>query len=208
MKRLSIVFALLPAISACSEMRPGTAVIETPARDWRQVATSDDRDRMRGWRRAFVSALKSARAAGHGQEIASEGELLNPDAALGGGPIPNGDYRCRVIKVGAKSTGMLEYVAYPAFACRIRAQAGLQELTKLTGSQRYVGLIFPGDVMRQVFLGTIVLGDEQSALQYGRDRERDVAGFVERIGPNRWRMFMPRPHFESQTDVLELIPSA
>ena len=208
MKRLSVLLALLPAISACSEMRPRTAVIETPARDWRQVATSDDRDRMRDWRRAFVSALKSARAAGHGQEIAREGELLNPDAALGGGPIPDGDYRCRVIKLGAKSRGMLDYVAYPAFACRIRAQTGLQELAKLTGSQRYVGLVFPGDVMRQVFLGTIVLGDEQRAMQYGRDRERNVAGFVERIGPNRWRMIMPRPHFESQTDVLELIPSA
>jgi hypothetical protein len=208
MKRLSVIFVLLPAISACSEMRPGTAVIETPARDWRQVATSDDRDRMREWRAAFVSALKSARASGHGDEIASEGELLTPDAAIGGGPIPNGDYRCRVIKLGAKSPGMLDYVAYPAFACRVRAQASLQQLAKLTGSQRYVGLIFPGDVMRQVFLGTIVLGDEQSALQYGRDRERNVAGFVERVGPNRWRMIMPRPHFESQTDVLELIPFA
>jgi hypothetical protein len=187
-------------------MRPGGAVIESPARDWRQVATSDDRNRLRDWRGAFVSALNAARA-GHAAEIAREGALLAPDAALGGGPIPNGDYRCRVVKIGAKSEGMLDYVSYPAFACRIGPEAGLQELAKLTGSQRYVGLVFPGDVMRQVFLGTIVLGDEQMAMQYGRDRERNVAGFVERIGPNRWRMIMPRPHLESQMDVLELIPS-
>jgi len=76
----------------------------------------------------------------------------------------------------------------------------------MTGSQRYVGLIFPGDVMRQVFLGTLVLGDERRAMQYGRDQERDVAGFVERIGRDRWRLLMPRPHFESQIDVLELVP--
>jgi hypothetical protein len=77
----------------------------------------------------------------------------------------------------------------------------------MTGSQRYVGLIFPGDALRQVFLGTMVLGDERRAMQYGRDEERNVAGFVERIGPDRWRMLMPRPHFESQIDVLELVPT-
>lgn len=187
-------------------MRPAGAVIESPARDWRQTATPDDRERLRDWREAFVSALKAARAAGHGAAIAGEGALLEPDAALPGGPILNGDYRCRVIKLGARSPGLLDYVAYPAFACRIGPQAGLQSFAKLTGSQRYVGLVFPGDAMRQVFLGTLVLGDEQRALQYGRDQERDLAGFIERIGPGRWRLLMPRPYFESQIDVLELIP--
>ena len=62
--------------------------------------------------------------------------------------------------------------------------------------------------LRQVFLGTLVLGDEARAMQYGRDTERDVAGFVERIGPSRWRLIMPRPHFESQIDVMELVPSS
>jgi hypothetical protein len=111
-----------------------------------------------------------------------------------------------VIKLGAQSPGMLDYVAYPAFACRIRPQRDLQHFAKLSGSQRYVGLVFPGDVLRQVFLGTLVLGDEQRAMQYGRDKERDVAGFIERVGPRRWRLLMPRPSFESQIDVLELVP--
>ena len=188
-------------------MRPSGAVISSPVRDWRQVATQDDRDRLSDWRGAFVSALAAARASGNAAEIAREGVLLQPDAALGGGPIPNGNYRCRVIKLGAKSAGLLDYVAYPAFACRIRQEKDVQGFAKLTGSQRPVGLVFPGDMMRQVFLGTLVLGDERRAMQYGRDEERDVAGFVERIGPNRWRLLMPRPHFESQIDVLELIPT-
>ena len=34
----------------------------------------------------------------------------------------------------------------------------------------------------------------------------DVAGYVERIGPNRWRLVMPAPAFESKLDVLELTP--
>ena len=140
--------------------------------------------------------------------IAAEGALLEPDAALPGPAMPDGDYRCRVTKLGAKSAGLLDYVAYPAFFCRIDRHPRGQSLTKLSGSQRYVGLILPGDALRQVFLGTLVLGDETSALNYGRDRERDVAGFVERIGPARWRLLMPRPHFESQIDVLELVPAA
>ena len=204
--RLFLFVSVCVSLAACSTPRPVAGVIEQPARDWRIVATEDDRERLREWRSAFVSALNSARGAGHGDEIEREGALLQPDAALAGGPIPNGDYRCRVIKVGAKTPGMLTYIAYPYFACRIRQERQLQGFAKLTGSQRQIGIIFPGDALRQVFLGTLVLGDESRAMQYGGDRERDVAGYVERIGPSRWRMVMPRPHFESQLDVLELVP--
>ena len=194
-------------LSACSVMQPATSVISQPSRDWRAIATDDDRDRLRDWRSDFVSALKSARAAGHSAEIEREGALLEPDAAIPGGSIPNGVYRCRVIKLGAKSQGLLDYVAYTDYSCRVQQERELQGFAKLTGSQRPIGLIFPADGLRQVFLGTLVLGDESRAMQYGRDRERDVAGWVERIGPNRWRMLMPAPHFESRTDVMELVPA-
>jgi hypothetical protein len=83
----------------------------------------------------------------------------------------------------------------------------MQQLAKLNGSQRQFGLIFPGDLLRQVFLGTLVLGDETRALQYGQDDSRDVVGYVERIGPNRWRLVLPSPHVESQLDVMELVPA-
>jgi hypothetical protein len=83
----------------------------------------------------------------------------------------------------------------------------LQRLAKLTGSQRYVGLVFPGDPLRNVYLGTLAFADEERVLQYGQDDQRDVAGYVERIGPSRWRLVMPYPHFESQVDVMELIPA-
>jgi hypothetical protein len=82
----------------------------------------------------------------------------------------------------------------------------LKRLGKLGGVQRYVGVVFPNDAIREVFLGTLVLGDERRALQYGQDETRDVAGYVDRIGPNRWRLIMPKPHFESQVDVMELVP--
>jgi hypothetical protein len=198
-------FALV--LSGCSVIAPPTRMIPAWSRDWHRVATESDRKRLRDWRQTFVAAIDAARKSGHSAEIAREGVLLDPDAALGGGPIPNGAYRCRVIKVGAKSQGMLDYVAYPAFTCSIAAQRDLQQLAKLNGSQRQFGLIFPGDLLRQVFLGTLVLGDETRALQYGQDDSRDVVGYVERIGPNRWRLVMPSPHFESQLDVMELVPA-
>ena len=175
---------------------------------WRQVVTPADRERLRNWRSTFVAALAAANRSGHAAEVAREGALLQPDAAVAGSAIPNGTYRCRVIKLGAKSEGMLDYVSYPAFACAVAPERELQRLTKLSGSQRYVGLIFPGDGLRQVFLGTLALGDETRALQYAQDETRDVAGYVERIGPARWRLLMPQPQFESQLDVMELVPTS
>ena len=139
--------------------------------------------------------------------VAAEGALLEPDAALGGGPIPNGMYRCRVIKLGAQSPGMLAYIAYPAFSCRIRQEKALQGFAKLTGSQRPMGKIFKADAMRGVFLGTLELGDEARPTRYGSDTERSLAGWVERVGPAQWRIILPAPHFESLTDVIELVPA-
>ena len=180
-------------------------IVTTPTGDWRVAATGADREKLREWRGTFTEALRDARST-NAADVAAEGVLLDPDAALGG-PIANGDYRCRVIKLGAKTPGLLNYIAYPAFACRVRQQQAVQSFAKLTGSQRPVGRIFPGDALRQVFLGTMVLGDEVRAMQYGDDPDRDIAAFVERIGPARWRMVIPRPAFESKTDVIELVPA-
>jgi len=69
---------------------------------YRDVVTEDDHIRLRDWRMAFVSGLEAARKSGHGEEIARQGVLLEPDSALAGPAIPNGMYRCRVIKLGAR----------------------------------------------------------------------------------------------------------
>ena len=194
---------LVLTLAACAPK----AIVTRQTTDWRAAATERDREKLRGWRDAFLEGLTEARATGHQDEIAAEGVLLDPDAALGGGPIPNGAYRCRVIKLGSQSPGMLAYVAYPAFSCRVQPQQGVQGFAKLNGSQRPVGLIYPGDALRQVLLGTLMLGDEVRAMQYGTDPDRDVAAFVERIGESRWRMVVPSPAFESETDVIELVPA-
>jgi hypothetical protein len=203
--RLPLLLIAAASLGACSTTpRPASSPLST---DWRTIATEADRGRLRDWRQAFTTALARARAAGHAAEIEAEGALLRPDAGLAGA-IPNGAYRCRVIKLGAKSAGLLDYIAYPAFTCRVQQERNLQGFAKLTGSQRPVGLVFPGDAMRQVFLGTLVLGDESTTRRYGRDPDRDIAAWVERIGERRWRMVMPYPAFESLTDVIELVPAS
>ena len=207
MNRL-LAFALpLLTLTGCAALTGPREIIARDTNDWRIAATGGDRTRLRDWRPTFVDALAKARAAGHGGEIDAEGALLVPDAGTTGAPIPNGDYHCRVIKLGAKRAGGLDYVTYPAFNCRIQQEKGLQGFAKTGGSQRPMGVIFPADPMRQVFLGTLVLGDEKRAMQYGRDPDRDIAAFVEKIGPGRWRMILPRPAFESMLDVIELTPA-
>ena len=108
---------------------------------WKDVVTKDDRQRLADWRTTFVKALDAARKAGHSDEIAREGALLDPDFALGPPALANGIYRCRIIELGAKGEGNLPFVAYPAFDCRVRAERNLQRLNKFGGSQRYVGAI-------------------------------------------------------------------
>ncbi len=184
----------------------GTAAPAQPdGDDWRRVATPADRDRLRRWRDAWLAALPRARAADPAA-ITAQGTLFVPDAALAGGAPPAGRYRCRVFKLGGAGSAMRDFTAYPAFDCMIRDEGSVRSFYKETGSQRPVGLLFP-DGNRTVFLGTLLLGDERAALQYGQDRDRDMAGVLERIGEKRWRLVLPYPRFESLLDVVELVPA-
>jgi hypothetical protein len=208
MKLNLLAFGSAVLIAGCASHRteqPRTAAAAPP--DWRTIATDHDRQRVREWRTAWVRALAKVQASGQRIALTREGALLQPDVAIDWQDPPPGDYACRVIKMGAKQPGLLDYVAYPAFTCRIRREDGLMSFAKLTGSQRPIGhfLPFPGQ-QRMVFLGTLQLGDEGRSLEYGQDQERDMAGIVERIGERRWRLVLPYPAFESTVDVLELVP--
>ncbi|MET1111214.1 MAG: DUF4893 domain-containing protein [Allosphingosinicella sp.] len=207
MKRLLPFLAPLLSLPACAANEAGPAAAVPAAAGWREVATDHDLDRARKWRTAWVRAVAKARAGGHSAEIDREGVLLEPDSALRGAAPPAGDYRCRVLKVGSQGEGLLDYVSYPYFDCRISAGAGgPMDFVKLTGSQRPVGRLFADGDRRLVFLGTLQLGDEQGILRYGHDRQRDMIGLLERIGERRWRLAFPYPAFESTLDVLELVP--
>jgi hypothetical protein len=170
--------------------------------DWRTVATSADRERLRNWRDSWMAALAEAKGQDAGA-VARGGALFQPDRALPGAMPPAGSYRCRTYKMGAQDAFLPGFASYPAFACRIEGD----EFTKLDGSQRPTGRLYADGDARVVFLGTLVLGDERSAMPYGRDASRDMAGIVERIGPKRWRLVLPASRFESKLDVIELVPA-
>ena len=199
---------LLPVLAGCASAA-GDRPLEAAAvaRGWRAIATPGDRTRLSDWRKAWTEGLRRARAAGHGVAIDREGALLQPDAALHDAALPDGAYACRVIKLGAQGEGGPDFVAYPRFDCRVDREGGLQHFVKRTGSQRPTGHLYAENERRSVFLGTLMLGDEQMAMRYGRDRQRDMAGVVERIGPGRWRLVLPYPRFESLIDVVELVPA-
>jgi hypothetical protein len=197
---------LLPAPAFAGRDIIARATSQHPVDNWRTIATEDDRGRVRRWRNVWVDAIARARAAGHGAEIDAEGALFDPDSGLANPAPPAGDYDCRTIKVGARSEGLLEYVAYPAFHCRLTQSDGRLHFTRLNGSQRPVGVLFADTDRRLIFLGTLQLGDEAAAIRYSRDTQRDMVGLVERIGEGRWRIAFPAPHFESLLDVVELVP--
>lgn len=194
------------ALSACGAMNLEARPAKTRLNDWHQIATPADRDRLARWRAAWMTGLDKAAGAGNGAQIAAQGPLLKPDLALDDPLLPPGDYNCRVIKMGAQAKGMLDYVAYPFFTCRVTVEEGRLHFAKIDGSQRPVGDIFPDEGSRMIFLGAMMLGDESRPLPYGRAAERDMAGIVERVAPRRWRIAFPYPHWESTIDIFELVP--
>lgn len=176
------------------------------ANDWRKVATMLDKARLLRWRTALVAAVADAKRAGADEMIAREGVLLSPDAGLERPAIPAGNYACRTIKLGSKGAYTAAFSVKPATRCAISEQGGTTRLTTAEGNQRPRGRIYPGNEWRQIFLGTLSLGDETRGMDYGRDATRDMAGLLERIGERRWRLILPEPSFESSIDIIELTP--
>ena len=195
--RAGAILAVLAAGGGAAA-RPPTAI------DWRALIRPHDRERLRDWRTIWITALANARAGGAAGRIAAEGILLQPDAAIVPPEAPDGAYRCRMIKLGAAQPGAAVYSALPPTMCRIAD--GRFSMTG--GLQRPAGRLWRLDGLRLVFLGAVALGDESGALDYGRDPDRDATGVLERIGAERWRLVLPKPQWQSQLDVIELVPVA
>src|SRR5688572_13670049 len=102
MAGLAIAVMLLSACAAAQGVPTSYDVCSPLPSSWRQIATDDDRNRLQRWRDAWREALAEAARAGHGAQIAAEGALLEPDAALAAPAPPPGDYRCRTIKLGSR----------------------------------------------------------------------------------------------------------
>lgn len=195
--------AALLCLAGCA-VSPIASAAAAQVADWRWLATSPDRTRMRRWREAWNAALAVA-----GPAVVAYGAVLDRDGALPGAVPPVGDYRCRLLRLG-REAGVRDF---PWGACRVAATShgpgegqGQVTLAQLSGPQRHAGVIFPAEGARAAFLGTVTLGDERRPFVYGRDAARDAAGWTERIGAAQWRVALPYPAFGASLDVLELQP--
>ncbi len=182
---------------------PGAAL-----RDWRGVVTAADRDRYARRDAAWSLALQQARRQAGSGDLRALGDLIDPDIRRAPVAPPPGDYRCRTVKLGSQGGEQgLGYVVYGWFACRIeRTPRGLK-FSKLTGSQRPGGLLFPENDRQMILLGSLALAEEPAANSYGQRPDRDLIAVLERIGDRRWRLVLPWPRAESNLDVIELVPA-
>ncbi|MFK0300388.1 DUF4893 domain-containing protein [Brevundimonas sp. NPDC090276] len=183
---------------------PGGAVLS----DWRGVITAADRDRYQRRDAAWTLALQQAKRQAGSGDLNSLGDLIDPGAARPSATPPVGNYRCRTVKLGSQGgEGGLGYVVYGWFACHIEQTPAGLKFSKLTGSQRPSGLLFPENDRQMVFLGSMALASEPAARSYGQRPERDLVAVVERIGDQRWRLVIPWPANESNLDLIELVPA-
>ncbi len=203
MKPILPIIAALVALSACAEGGLLNQNVAHQGVNWHRIVTEDDRGRLRLWRDSLIAALRAARS-GHEGELDMVGTLLQPDVALDQPALPIGNFRCRMIKMGAQSRQIPAFRISAPVPCAVERDGALLRFTVKNGLQRPTGILYSDTKDRQVFLGTPILGDELKAQVYGHDTTRDMVGIVERIGDHRWRMLLPLPHYESLFDIIEI----
>jgi hypothetical protein len=182
-------------------------VPQTKADVWQRVASAADIDRIRRNSQAWTAALAGARAHGFRGAIASEGDLLKPNAALARPAPTPGSYNCRLIKIGNSTRKGPVFEKFKPFFCYVEVENNLLTIVKQTGSERPAGRLWEDDnPYRLIYLGSLALGDEQTPRAYGEDPKRDMAGVLERVGPFQWRLVIPWPRGSTQLDVFELTP--
>ena len=192
--------------------RQGAVVtVEQPAISelWKSVATAGDASRIARLDGAWQEALSEAEPKFR-REIAAEGELLKPGAALPRPQPTPGSYNCRMISIGKGDTKSPAFEKFKPFFCYVLTDdSGALTIVKQTGSQRPAGQLFDDDdPNRMVFLGSLALGDEKEPLAYGEDPERDTAGIFERVAPFEWRLVIPWPRSGAKLQIFELTPVA
>lgn len=176
--------------------------------DWREVVSAEDAANLGRLDQAWRLGRAEAEDKGFAGQVEALGPLVDPNAGQTGRlQPPPGTYRCRAVKLGSNAPGGPGYLEYPFFRCTIEVSPGGDLiLTKITGSQRTRGLLYPDTDRRLVFIGAQAWGmDETTFPRYGEQRIRDQVGVFERIGANRWRLVLPWPKVDSKLEILELV---
>lgn len=192
----SLALALLPPLTVAAQ----------PAAQLEDIR-ADDVGRFEMLDHAAGASLRGAFAGGTAEDLqilsdALRGVALPTDQAL---THLTGVWSCRMIKLG----GGLPIVVYQPFRCRASAEGGFE---KLTGSQRMLGSVQSSDE-GLIYLGTAFVAGETPP-DYRSLPERidpqaipqfmPEVGLVEVVSPGQARILLPRPHLESDFNLLML----
>lgn len=194
-----------PVSAAAPPPAPTVEIINDPVPlDWRSVITDADKARLARLDEAWTRGLEATRRR-YRKVVTEEGPLLDPAGALARPAPPPGPYLCRVIQLGGYRAA---YATFKPWNCYVEAEGELLTIVKQTGSQRPAGRLWADGDNRLVFLGGLGLGRDREPPPYAERPERDMAGYVERVAPFRWRLVVPFPQNGGTIDVYELVPIA
>lgn len=186
--------------------QPVVTVEATP--EWEQTALAADVERLHRLDQAWADALEAARKAGFRRSIASEGKLLEPEAALAR-PAPGpGSYMCKLIQIAPVTRRARAYAASKPGFCYVGVdEDGRLWLARQTGALRREGYLLEDENGRRlIFLGSFANGSKDAAPAYGTVPERSTSGVFERVGPLRYRLVTPSPK-GFKLEVMELTPA-
>lgn len=176
---------------------------------WRDLIIPKDQERLNGLAPTRAAALVDAEAAIAAKDYnaleaadAMREVMAAPPVAVAAEDI-KGVYRCRVFKLGGD---VLPLIGYPYFSCRIQqGPSGSLAIQKTSGSQRFIGRLWlDAPANSYVFLGASYVNDDQP-WAYNQQPSENQVGRLYRIGDGRLRLELPKPYYESNLDVFDLV---
>jgi hypothetical protein len=164
--------------------------------------TPNDVKRLSEHKAPRAQALDEAKATKNPKEL----ETLNALMVLPPLPIADareltGEWRCRSLQIGGN---ILPLAIYGYFNCKITGSGAEARFQKMTGSQLSRGDFIRLDEKTFVFRGVFHIYDRKPET-YGAGPKTDLTGLVYRVAPDRLRIELPAPYYESRYDVMELV---
>jgi hypothetical protein len=166
---------------------------------WRSIAQPDDQQRIAAIDARFQAALADLPRRLRPRDAADK-QLLDPKVARPMPALTPGGYQCRRIRLG----GRAKLTRFKPDTCYVKLEDGDRlSYTTLSGALMPGGWLYPDGDDRLVLLATDRPANTRAAPAYGTGAGQDLAGVVERLGPMRWRLTIPRA---DEFDIWELKP--
>jgi hypothetical protein len=171
---------------------------------WQDEASHFDANRLAKIDEARAKGLSEAQS---GRDIGLIHSVLDAQARPASARALEGDWQCRTIKLG----GMSPDIVYSWFRCRIGHRGDRLYFSKLNGTQRLNGVLFPHESGGFVLLGALSAKGEPPHRYSGNGPSAgaaatpdDAIGLLESTGRSSARIEFPYPVQESTFDIIEL----